>query len=173
MSTDLRASLGRHRPSEQARLLDAVSCSHCLWSSSRLYIRSMRTLKVHRFVAAEPATVWELLSTTSSWSEWGPSVSDVEPADAELSLGMRGRVRTPYGLWLPFRITHYDAPHSWAWSVLGIPATRHIVGEAPGGCCVSFEVPAPAVTYLIVCLVALKRIAALAEGADGPVPPLV
>ena len=106
----------------------------------------------------------ELLSTTSSWSQWGPSVSAVEPANAKLSLGMRGRVRTPLGLWLPFHITRYDPPCSWAWSVLGIPATSHTVAKAPGGCRISFGVPAPALAYLILCRLALERIAALSEG---------
>lgn len=80
---------------------------------------------------------------------------------------MQGRVRTPVGLWLPFRVTRCEPPHFWAWSVLGIPATTHTVEPAPGGCRISFGVPAVAFPYLVVCLVALRRIAALLEVA-GP-----
>jgi hypothetical protein len=80
---------------------------------------------------------------------------------------MRGRVRTPLGIWLAFEITACDPPHSWAWSVLSIPATSHAIAAVDGGCRVSFSVPAPAFAYLAVCRLALARIAAQLE-ADSP-----
>ena len=107
-----------------------------------------------------------MISDTSSWTQWGPSVSAVEPVDAPLSFGMTGRLRTPLGLWLPFKVTAFDPPYSWAWSVLGIPATSHSVEPAQGGCRVVFGVPAPAFGYLPVCRLALSRIAALLEAPD-------
>jgi hypothetical protein len=124
------------------------------------------TLTARRFVTATADEAWALISRTGSWPLWGPSVSAVEPVDETLSVGMRGRVRTPAGIWLPFRITSFDPPHSWAWSVLSIPATTHSVEAVPGGCRISFSVPAPALPYLVVCRVALSRIAALLESSD-------
>jgi len=118
---------------------------------------------VSRQIRATPAEAWALLVSTSTWSSWGPSVVAVEPADATIRLGMKGRLRTPVGVWLPFCITSYDPPHSWSWAVLGIPATSHTVEAAPGGCRVAFAVPALAVPYLVVCRMALKRIDGLLE----------
>ncbi len=121
-------------------------------------------LGVSRLVRAPPEEAWALISCTETWPEWGPTVSAVEPADATIALGMRGRVRTPLGIWLPFRITEFDPPRSWAWSVLSVPATSHVVAPARGGCRVSFAVPGPAsAAYLGVCRVALERIAKLLE----------
>jgi len=118
---------------------------------------------VSRFVQASPEEAWALISRTTSWPAWGPTISAVEPVDAAISLSMRGRVRTPLGLWLPFRITAFDPPRSWAWSVVNIPATSHSIAPAPGGCRIRFAVPAPAVAYLAVCHLALERIAGLLE----------
>jgi len=118
---------------------------------------------VGRFVEASPVAAWELIAHTRSWPSWGPSVSAVEPADAMLSAGLRGRVRTPVGVWLPFTITRFEPPHRWSWSVLGVPATSHRVEALPGGCRVSFSVPLPALAYLAVCRPALARIAAQLE----------
>jgi hypothetical protein len=117
------------------------------------------TFTVSRFVAATPEAAWELLASTGSWLQWGPSITAVEPAHAVLSEGLAGRVRTPFGVWLPFRITDLQPQHSWTWSVLGIPATSHRVEAVPGGCRVTFGVPGPAVPYLLICRWALHRIA--------------
>jgi len=75
-------------------------------------------------------------------------------------------VRTPVGPWLPYEVTAFDPPRSWAWSVLSVPATNHVIAPAPGGCRVSFAVPTPAFAYLAVCRVALERIAALLEARE-------
>jgi hypothetical protein len=117
------------------------------------------TFTVSRFVAATPEAAWELLASTGTWTQWGPSVTAVEPANAVLSEGLAGRIRTPFGVWLPFRITHLQPQHSWTWSVLGIPATSHRVDAVPGGCRVTFGVPGLAVPYLLICRWGLHRIA--------------
>ena len=118
---------------------------------------------VTRTMAASPDAAWDLLASTGTWARWGPSVTAVEPADTLLSAGLVGRVRTPLGIWLPFRITHLDPGRSWAWSIAGLPATSHRVDTAPGGCSVTFEVPGPALPYLLICRTALRRIAAEIE----------
>jgi hypothetical protein len=124
---------------------------------------------VGRFIEASPDAAWDLIACTRSWPSWGPSVSAVEPSGALLSAGMRGRVRTPLGVWLPFTITRFEPPHRWSWSVLGVPATSHRVEMAPGGCRVSFGVPLPALAYLAVCRLALGRIAEqLEHGRQRP-----
>jgi hypothetical protein len=125
---------------------------------------------VSRRMAATPDAAWRLLASTAAWTRWGPSVTAVQPASAVVSAGMIGRVRTPLGLWFPFRITNVEPNRSWTWSVLGIPATTHRVDAVPGGCRVTFGVPAPAFPYLVVCRAALRRMASVLEaGADAPV----
>ena len=121
---------------------------------------------VSRVVAVAPEVAWELLVSTRTWPRWGPSVGAVEPADGSIHEGMRGRVRTPVGVWLPFHITSCDPPRAWAWSVGPIPATSHTVEEVPGGSRIGFAVPLPALPYLAVCRVALGRIDALLAGDD-------
>jgi len=64
---------------------------------------------------------------------------------------------------VPFRVTRFEPPRQWAWSVLGVPATSHTVEEVPGGCRVGIAVAAPAIAYLVVCRLALARIAAALE----------
>lgn len=120
-----------------------------------------------RFVAASPEAAWRLLSSTATWTRWGPSVTAVRPAAGVVSPGMIGRVRVPLGLWLPFTITAVEPHRSWSWSVVGIPATSHEVDAAPGGCRVSFGVPPLAAPYLVVCRVALRRIATALEAGGG------
>ena len=122
---------------------------------------------VSRCIAAPPSAAWELLSATDSWTRWGPSVTAVEPSDSELAHGLRGRVRTPIGIWLPFRITDLEEQRSWSWTILGIPATSHHVDAAPEGCRVTFSVPFIGYPYLLVCQLALKNIARELEAADG------
>ncbi len=121
------------------------------------------SVSASRFVHVPPEQAWALLSDAGTWSTWGPTVSAAEPVGEQLRLGLRGRVRTPVGLWLPFQITAFDPPRSWAWSVLSIPATNHVIAPAPGGCRVSFAVPTPAFAYLAVCRLALERIVTLLE----------
>jgi hypothetical protein len=88
-----------------------------------------------------------------------PSVRAVEaPADL-IGPGMRGRIQTPVGLWLPFEITRWEPEHVWAWRVAGVEATGHRVDPlGPGRCRVTFEIPRWAPFYRLVCDAALRRI---------------
>jgi hypothetical protein len=107
---------------------------------------------------------WELLSNTSHWPAWGPSVAAVEPAGVRVEPGLRGWVRTVAGFPLPFEITTVVPGRSWRWRVAGLTATGHRVEPlGPGRCRVVFEVPAWAAPYGMVCRVALKRLAGLAS----------
>ena len=81
--------------------------------------------------------------------------------------GMRGRIQTPPGLWLPFEITAWVSGEAWAWRVAGIEATGHRV-EPLGAerCRVSFLVPRWAPLYRPICSRALRKIAERAKAAD-------
>lgn len=120
------------------------------------------TIHVRRAIAVDPAVVWGLLVDTDRWPAWGPSVTAVESSEARLRAGSTGRVRTAVGVWVPFEITAFDEGRSWAWKVLGIPATTHVVEPTATGCRVSFGMPTAAAPYALVCRPALRRIEELA-----------
>ncbi|WP_159899461.1 SRPBCC family protein [Salinirussus salinus] len=126
-----------------------------------------RRLAVTREVGADRETVWDLLTDTERWPEWGPSVRAVECDRRYIQAGTTGRVRVPGGIWLPFAVaTCRD--YRWTWRVARVPATGHFVepaeGIKKGTCRVGFELPLYAVGYAPVCRRALDRIADLAEG---------
>jgi len=117
-----------------------------------------------RNVDAPAETVWRVLADTGWWPRWGPSVGAVEPAEGLVTTGLRGRVRTPIGLWLPFVVDDVMDGRSWRWTVAGVGATDHAVDErGPSASRVGMGVPRLARPYLAVCRVALGRIARLAE----------
>lgn len=148
------------------------------------------SIDVGREVAAAPAAAWRLLADTRMWPMWGPTVRRVELSaspegerdgdgdkdgneDADsahlVARGRRGRVVTPFGLALPFVITHVEAGHRWSWRVAGVPATGHRVEPTRNGCRVVFEVPTLLPAYVIVCRLALHRIEhLLVAPPDGP-----
>lgn len=133
------------------------------------------TFEVSRRIAASTEDVWALLTETSRWPDWGPSITGVEPVAARpgpaagpgsggLAFCSRGKVRTVLGAALPYTVTAFEAGRYWSWSVAGIPATGHRVFPQDGGCLVTFTVPWWAPAYLPVCALALRRIERLATG---------
>ena len=108
--------------------------------------------------------VWELLTDTSRWPEWGLSISEVECGQRYITQGTTGRVKTVFGFWIPFRIDEFEEGKNWSWSVARIKATGHRV-ESIGlrHCRVIFTVPILAAPYLVVCKVALIRIKRILE----------
>ena len=115
-------------------------------------------------IQAPAAAAWNLLTDTSTWPQWGPSVSRVQSAERYLGPGSTGRVRAVIGLWLPFRVTKFVAGERWDWEVAGIPATGHVVESlGPRRCRVVFEVPTLAAPYLAVCRLAARRIRSMLE----------
>jgi hypothetical protein len=120
-------------------------------------------------IPAPAAVAWRLLTDTEAWPRWGPSVLAVDAPARFICPGVRGRVRTRLGLWLPFEITDWQAGCRWAWRVAGLPATGHVVAAVgPARCRVTFTIPTWAPFYVPVCRVALRRLGglALAEQAD-------
>jgi hypothetical protein len=55
------------------------------------------------------AVAWRFLTDTKAWPRWGPSVIAVDAPARLIGPGMRGRVQTTLGLWLPFEITDWQA----------------------------------------------------------------
>lgn len=84
-----------------------------------------------------------------------------------LTLGVTGRVWTPVGIPLPFEITEFVPGRSWAWTVAGIPATRHGVDPDGDGCRVWMSAPLWAPGYLPVLALALGRIERMALSAQS------
>ncbi|MBJ7339595.1 SRPBCC family protein [Mycolicibacterium sp.] len=121
-------------------------------------------LTTARTMAVPPSAAWRVLTDLEAWPQWGPSVTGAElTGPGPLRLGSTGKIFTPFGVPVPFEITEFDDGRSWAWKVLGVPATRHTVATVPDGCRVSFGVPTWATLYLAVCAIALKRIEDLAK----------
>lgn len=113
------------------------------------------------------ATAWRLLIDTETWPQWGPSVRAVDAPERLIGPGLRGRVQTVAGFWLPFEITRWRPGRDWAWHVAGLPATGHLVEPlAPSRCRVTFTVPSWAPLYLPVCGAALRRLHSLARKLD-------
>lgn len=122
-------------------------------------------LALTRTIAADAALVWDILTDTRLWPEWGPSVVAVDHEGSHIHAGSTGWVKIPIGTWLFFRVTDFDPGHAWKWRVSGVPATGHRVEPlSPGECSLTFEVPSVAAPYLTVCKRAADRIARLAEG---------
>lgn len=123
-------------------------------------------LTVERLIAAPPEAVWEVLVDLDVWPLWGPSIrrAELDGQSPELAQGSAGRVWTLVGVPLPFVITEFEAGRSWAWTVAGVPATRHRVDPVDDGCRICFDVPRWAPGYRPVCAIALRRIEKLVCG---------
>ncbi len=123
----------------------------------------MRHVRETIEIGVPPSRGWDLIARFEHWPHWGVSIDGVEAAGSEVESGLKGRVKTAVGPWLPFEITDVDPGRSWSWRVAGIPATGHVV-EAIGAdrCAVSFTVPWPAAPYRFVLRRSLRRLAAMA-----------
>jgi hypothetical protein len=107
---------------------------------------------------------WDLLTDTTKWRSWGPTVRSVTCSDRYIRKGSWGKVCTPIGLWVPFLITEYEHENYWTWKVAGIRATGHrIIPFNTNSCIVAFELPLSWMPYVIVCRIALKRMARILE----------
>ncbi|WP_135302685.1 SRPBCC family protein [Haloarcula amylovorans] len=121
-----------------------------------------RRVVVRRVVDAPVEAVWQVLTDTERWSEWGPSITAVDCAERHIRTGTIGRVRVVGGLWLRFDIETCEN-YRWTWTVARVPATGHFVDPHPDGSVVGFEIPPLAAGYAPVCGRACARIAAVTE----------
>jgi len=127
-------------------------------------------ISVRRDIDAAATTVWAILTDTTAWPVWGPTVRGALLSDGgnRIGPGSTGRVATAVGVWLPFEITDWDEGRRWAWRVAGVAATAHAVdadGAVTQRCRATIEVPSWAPFYAPVCRIALGRIARLARPA--------
>ena len=122
-------------------------------------------LEISCLVKVSPETLWDLLTDTYRWVEWGPSILEVQCSGRYIRKGSRGRVKTAVGLWIPFVVTEFDPGRRWSWRVGGVRATGHRVEPQVGRICrLIFEVPVFAAPYLVVCRIAMGRIVRILEG---------
>ena len=121
-------------------------------------------LSISRVVNASSQEAWDLLTDTRKWRQWGPTVIAADCADRYIRKGALGRVQILSGQWLQFVITEYEHHHYWHWKVASISATGHRVDDLDTcKCRIAFELPILWAPYIIVCWVALKRIAGMLE----------
>jgi hypothetical protein len=134
----------------------------------RIFLRAVFPyVEVGSIIMAPSSTVWNLIADTSRWAEWGPSIRAVKCSDRLITLLSSGRIRTVLGFSVPFVVTHFDVGRAWSWRIFGIPATTHTVEPLDKNrCLLRFGVPILVFPYLIVCLIAIRRIAELAEAAQ-------
>lgn len=124
----------------------------------------MKRVHISRTIDAPAADAWTVLVDLARWPEWGPSVRSATLGGAPMRLGSRGTVTTAVGVALPFEVTEFEPGRCWSWKVAGVPATDHSVEPiGTGRCRVTFGVPTIAWPYLIICRIALERIAAITE----------
>jgi hypothetical protein len=116
-------------------------------------------LHISRQLPAPADCVWQLITDTHRWPDWGPSIRRVHCKQRFIRAGSRGRIQTALGLWLPFAVDRFDPGRYWDWRVCGVAATGHRLDSAgPGRCTLSFTVPFWAFGYGLVCRLALMRI---------------
>ena len=119
-------------------------------------------LEISSIIGASSDEVWELLTDTLTWVDWGPSISEVQSSNRYIKKGSHGRIKTSLSFWVPFQVTDLDAGSQWSWRIYGIRATGHRIEPLhEGNCRLIFQVPIWAAPYLLVCKLALDRIAQL------------
>jgi uncharacterized protein YndB with AHSA1/START domain len=128
-------------------------------------------LRIGAEIDAPLDVVWDLLTDTQRWPEWGPSIRSVQSAERHIRSGSTGRVQTVVGVRLPYQVTEIDPGRSWDWRVAGLPSTGHEVDSiALDKCRVVFTVPWLLAPYAIVVKLALRRLATAASSASGIAP---
>jgi hypothetical protein len=123
-------------------------------------------IDIGRYIRTSPQDLWELLTDTTRWALWGPSITAVDCSERYIQLGSTGRVRTAVGLWVPFAVTEMEDGRYWSWHVFGMPATGHRIDQLSNGLCrLVFQVPVFAAPYIIVCRIAMHRIARILQNS--------
>ncbi|MGD8344546.1 MAG: hypothetical protein PVI38_13530 [Desulfobacterales bacterium] len=130
-------------------------------------------LKVSRIIQTTPDALWDMLTDTIRWTQWGPTVKAVQSDSRYIRAGSTGHVKTVLGFWAPFAITEWADGQYWSWRVSNIQATGHRIEVIDGKYCkLIFEVPLWASPYAIICKIAADRIARCLEtGHSGTANP--
>ena len=118
-----------------------------------------KKIMICRQITVAPDIVWDILTDTSLWSSWGPSLVDAQCSDRHIRLGSTGRVKTLFLFWIPFAILEFRQMEFWNWRVGSLEATGHaIINATDNSCTLCFDMPWWAAIYLPVCWLALKKI---------------
>ena len=126
-----------------------------------------KRVMIGKWYDVAPLTIWNIITDTSQWPIWGPTVRDVQCPDRFICKGSRGKVLTALGIWLPFLITEYEYASNWRWEVASVNATGHRIQTCDaGGCHLWFDMPLLAAPYTVVCQIALVRIEKLLSTAE-------
>ena len=134
------------------------------WGEEPLVKIHSSHISVERKFKASPKRVWDLITDTTKWRLWGPTVRMLTSSDRYIRKGTWGKVFTPIGLNVPFLITEYEYRYYWAWEVAGIRATGHQLIPTHHEFLHSRLRVAPFwMPYVIVCRAALKRMSNLLE----------
>ena len=134
-----------------------------------MFTNSLPNLKISRIIRTTPDKLWDILTDTMRWSEWGPTVKAVQSDSRYIRAGSTGRVKTIFGFWAPFVIIEWADRQYWSWHVFNVRATGHRIDIVEGNSCrLTFDVPLWAAPYAIVCRMAADRIARILEADDSP-----
>jgi len=121
-------------------------------------------MQIKHVINAPARLVWNILIDTHQWPVWGPSIRAVQSPQQYIIAGLKGRIQTVIGVWLPFEITDFEPMSLWNWKVAGMPATGHRVTILDEDRCeLIFEMPFAALPYGLVCLQAARKIDRLAQ----------
>ncbi len=121
-------------------------------------------ITVSRVITTSPENLWDLLTDTTRWLDWGPSINAVRCEGRYIRAGSKGRIRTALGIWAPFIVTEWVHQQYWSWRVFNIRATGHRIDAIDANCCrLTFEVPLWAGPYVMICKLAAHRIARCLE----------
>lgn len=108
---------------------------------------------------ASPHILWDLITDTTQWPRWGPTVKAVRNSERYICKGSGGQVLTAVGIWLPFVVADFEHESFWSWKVASVKATGHRLQlTETGECLLWFEVPLIVAPYIVICHLALKRI---------------
>lgn len=120
---------------------------------------STTKLSIGRRYPIAPSIIWDIITDTTKWPLWGPTVKGVQYPERFIHKGSKGRVLTVLNVWLPFDIVEYEHARFWTWKVASVRATGHRIRAVDGGYCdLWFDVPLLAAPYTLVCRLALGRI---------------
>ena len=120
---------------------------------------SKHHLSIGKLYPTSPEAIWEVITDTTQWPRWGPSVNAVRSPNRYIDKNSRGQVLTVVGVWLPFVVTEFERGCFWKWRVASIRATGHrLQSSITGKAVLWFEVPTLAFPYLAICQIALNRI---------------
>ncbi|NAZ85453.1 SRPBCC family protein [Kineococcus sp. T90] len=115
---------------------------------------------------------WEDYAVPARWPSWSPQVRGVEVSAPRIAVGVRGAVRAPLGVRVPFEVTAVDeAARTWSWRVGAGPLSaelEHRVVAVPGGSLTELRL-SPALLcapYAPPAQLALRRLVGARAGAD-------